>query len=388
MYKIKTLAILTLVSIIAILTGCTTKEDKASNTDTYYLLTRLGNDTLAVEKIVNSRDSILATVVLRSPKVRVSSYRFYPNMGDGIFFKGLIKDALSGETAYTQVATREGDSILVSINDGEREKIMAAGNDILPFIDMVHWPFDIILKRRYQLASDSAIAQNLWSGTRIFDFMVQKLRPDSMTLKHPSRGTMGVVVNDKGELVKLDASQTTRKLTVTRHDKLDFEAMKNRFIEVEKAGKGFGALSGRGNVDKTVAGVHYAIDFGTPSKRGRAIWGALVKYGERWRTGANRATHFSTDHNIMLGDLEVPPGEYTFFSIPEENTLTLIVNKQTGQNGRSYDEEQDLGRVELSARELDEVVEIFTIDVFESDGKVFLSLQWDKKAYEIEMVSK
>ena len=65
-----------------------------------------------------------------------------------------------------------------------------------------------MLKRGYRLANDSAIAQNLWSGTRAFDFMVRKLGADSMTLKHPSRGIMGITVNEKGELIKLDASQT------------------------------------------------------------------------------------------------------------------------------------------------------------------------------------
>ena len=88
----------------------------------------------------------------------------------------------------------------------------------------------------------------------------------------------------------------------------------------------------------------------------------------------------------MLGDLPVPAGEYTLFSIPGENSLTLIVNTQTGQNGRSYDESLDLGRVEMTAIELAEPVEVFSIDIIEKDGTAYLSLQWDDKAYEVEIL--
>ena len=41
--------------------------------------------------------------------------------------------------------------------------------------------------------------------------------------------------------------------------------------------------------------------------------------------------------------------------------------------------------VDLAAVELEEVVEVFTIDIVERDGKAYLSLQWDTKAYEVEI---
>ena len=41
--------------------------------------------------------------------------------------------------------------------------------------------------------------------------------------------------------------------------------------------------------------------------------------------------------------------------------------------------------VDLQAVTLDEVVEVFTIDIVEKDGKTYLSLQWDEKAYEVEI---
>ena len=104
---------------------------------------------------------------------------------------------------------------------------------------------------------------------------------------------------------------------------------------------------------------------------------ALVRYVALWRTGANRATHFSTDTPLRFGDLVVPPGEYTLYSIPAADGGVLIINKQTGQNGQQYDPARDLGRVPLRARALPASVEAFTIAVRAENGRGVLALQWD-----------
>ena len=90
------------------------------------------------------------------------------------------------------------------------------------------------------------------------------------------------------------------------------------------------------------------IDYNAPSMRGRKIFGGLVPYDHWWRTGANPATTLKTDINLKIGNLGVPAGTYTLYTIPSQKGWTLIVNKQTGQWGTKYDETQDLGRVKMS----------------------------------------
>jgi hypothetical protein len=149
----------------------------------------------------------------------------------------------------------------------------------------------------------------------------------------------------------------------------------------DAAGRGVGALSGRAEVTATVAGATITLDHGTPSKRGREIWGRLVPFGQVWRTGANQATGFTTDRALVLGSgpdtLAVAAGAYTLFSIPERDGGILIVNRQTGQAGTAYDAAHDLGRVPLMARPLAEPVEVFTIAVTADGDGGLLRLQWD-----------
>jgi hypothetical protein len=52
--------------------------------------------------------------------------------------------------------------------------------------------------------------------------------------------------------------------------------------------------------------------------RGRKIMGGLVPYGKEWRTGANPATTLITPVDLMIGDLKVPAGTYTLFTLPSE----------------------------------------------------------------------
>ena len=90
------------------------------------------------------------------------------------------------------------------------------------------------------------------------------------------------------------------------------------------------------------------IDYGAPSMRGRKIFGGILPYDHWWRTGANEATTLMTDINLNIGNLGVPAGTYTLYSIPSKEGWTLIVNKQTGQWGTVYDQTKDLGRIKMT----------------------------------------
>lgn len=120
------------------------------------------------------------------------------------------------------------------------------------------------------------------------------------------------------------------------------------------------------------------ITYGRPYMRQREIFGALVPYGEVWRTGANEATTLVTDADLLLGEVQIPAGQYTLYSIPRRAAWTLIVNRQTGQWGTVYDPDRDLVRVEMQSERLEEPVEQFTIRFEEAEsGGWLLVLEWE-----------
>jgi hypothetical protein len=104
----------------------------------------------------------------------------------------------------------------------------------------------------------------------------------------------------------------------------------------------------------------------------RKIWGGLVPYGKVWRTGADEATVLITQKPIMFGDTTVPAGAYTLFILPKEDgTAKLIINKQIGQWGigrGSYDEKQDLARIDLKKDALEKPADQLEIAVSKNPG--------------------
>ena len=352
--------------------------------DSGAFVTRLGSDTLVVERFVRTPRRLEADVVLRVPTTMHTRY-VLELAPDGALerLESTTTDPRAGARRRMEVITRVGDSLRIATtrNDSTTVRTVAADRGVLPFIDMVHWPYDVALARG-RAAGTAAWAQPLLTGGRVSLFPIAAVGADSVTITHPSRGTMRARVDTRGRLLALDAGATTRKLVVERRPWLSLDGMVERWAALDAAGKSLGALSGRGEEAETVAGAALSVDYGTPVKRGRAIWGALVPYGQVWRTGANQATHFSTSRDLVLGSgadtLVVPAGRYTLFSIPSPEGGVLIVSKQTGQTGTAYDPAHDLGRVPLAARRLGATVEVFTIDVAAvgaAGGEI--RLRWD-----------
>src|SRR3569833_2786019 len=77
-------------------------------------------------------------------------------------------------------------------------------------------------------------------------------------------------------------------------------------------------------------GKKITVQYSRPFAKGRKIMGGLVPFGQVWRTGANSATSFVTDTDLVVGGTNVPAGKYTIYTLPGEMAWKLIINKETG----------------------------------------------------------
>ena len=66
------------------------------------------------------------------------------------------------------------------------------------------------------------------------------------------------------------------------------------------------------------------VKYSSPFKKNREIFGLLVPYSKVWRTGANEATTFSTNKDLKFNDGVLPAGEYTLWTIPNEDQWEII----------------------------------------------------------------
>ncbi len=131
------------------------------------------------------------------------------------------------------------------------------------------------------------------------------------------------------------------------------------------------------------------VDYSSPRAKGRKIFGGLVPYGEIWRTGANEATTFVTDANLMVGGKNVPAGNYTIFTIPSPDKWTLIINEKTGEWGIPYKYESDeFARADMQVSKTSALVANFTISFHEVGTGCHMYLDWENTRATVQIAEK
>ncbi|MEQ9424317.1 MAG: DUF2911 domain-containing protein [Cyclobacteriaceae bacterium] len=135
---------------------------------------------------------------------------------------------------------------------------------------------------------------------------------------------------------------------------------------------------------------HVHIEYSSPGKRGRQIFGGLVAFGEVWVTGAHRATSINFGTDVKIGGTTIPAGKYALFTIPGEEEWTIIINKNWDQHlADDYDQADDLVRVSSVVQKPEETVESLTYTVEQIDETMgMITISWDDVAvgFEIENI--
>jgi hypothetical protein len=81
------------------------------------------------------------------------------------------------------------------------------------------------------------------------------------------------------------------------------------------------------------------VVYGRPYKRNRdnifgtKESGAVVPYGERWRTGANEATEITVTKDVLVAGKKLPAGTYSLFTTPGATAWSVHVNSRLGLDG-------------------------------------------------------
>lgn len=147
----------------------------------------------------------------------------------------------------------------------------------------------------------------------------------------------------------------------------------------------------------SIGGKTVSISYNAPKVKGREgkLFGkdgriAQDKTYPVWRAGANAATKFHTDADLDLAGLAVPKGDYTLYvDLADPAAWKLIVNKQTGQWGLTYDPAMDLGRVPMTMSKPPALVEDLKYTLSDEGGnKGKLTLAWENVAASVAFTVK
>jgi len=365
-------------------------------------ITRLGNDTLAVERYVVSKRQIEGDVLSRNPRVVLTHY--VGEIGPrGEIRRIVVSSRTPGDTSSSprlllvQEFSDTGAFVRVmrngrpdTVNTGWRAYKGIVG---VPNIIMEPASYGIyeqvlrntVLKRDsigYVFVSTSRGKQpSLWlmrSGTDSIGF-TNTMFPGWTEMAR---------VDSRGRILGVNSGRTTVKTIATRVPNVDLDALAKSWKAYETA-HGVRNMSPTDTTRATVGGANLQVIYSRPSKRGRQIFGSdVVPWNTVWRTGANAATELTTSSDLMFGSTLVPAGKYTLFTLPTASGTTLIISKKTGEWGTDYEPGSALARLRLTTTMMTRPVELFTVGIDPAASGGVLRMAWDDRQFSIPFTVK
>ena len=363
--------------------------DLAAQTERGAFIARLGTDTVHIERFEATGSTISGTVLQRTPTFRSIQWTMTLDAaGNPARYESRVTDVtgapmLNGVTGSLEFAK---DSIIrTAYRNGQVEtQRLAAPNGAvpspgLPYVGVTYlsyeWAFNALRRR---LASggtgDTALYQLTMFAAQPAPAKTRAwvVGADSAELSYFGVAKSGYKFDRAGKLVSSDWTGTTYRYRVERLADADLEPVARAWSGAEQAKRGFGALSPRDSMKATLGTARLTIDYSRPAVRGRQIWGTVVPWDAVWRLGADVATHFTTDVDLVIGDTPVPAGRYTLWMLPSETAPKLIVSRAVNVFGTGYDASKDFARIPLTRSRASEPVERLTLGV--ENGA--MSIRW------------
>jgi hypothetical protein len=369
--------------ITLIVVGCARPSDPPENGG---FITRLGNDTIGVERFVRTPDSITGEFLFRTPTTSRHTYviRTTPDGAVASYTIQLYESAKPGAPQTVRVdADFRGDSVrMLQYAKGPPTRLQSMPNlpGSVPVYEPAFAEYEAPIQRALA-ARGKPVPVAAFYLDLTFGGTATRTAPDTVLIS-TSVGTIRAHIDSAGHLLDARTPGGTLQAIVARVAPPDLDAYARNFMARDSAGRGLGAMSPRDAVHATVGSTHVVVDYGRPSKRGRVIFGDVIPYHTIWRTGANAATGLRLDHDVMVGTTKVPAGEYTLFSLPTADAWTLVVSKKTHEWGTEYDSTADLARIPMKVTTASSPLEQFTITV---DPHGVMSFAWDVRLGQVTL---
>jgi hypothetical protein len=131
-------------------------------------------------------------------------------------------------------------------------------------------------------------------------------------------------------------------------------------------------------MEKTISTLPMArLIYSRPHLQGRTLFKDILKYGERWRLGANESTELDLYVDAVIQDKKIKAGRYVLYCIPEPDKWSIVINSNIDSWGLQQDTTKDIARFIIPVNQTTNHLEYFTM-IFDktSDGAELL-MAWD-----------
>jgi len=121
------------------------------------------------------------------------------------------------------------------------------------------------------------------------------------------------------------------------------------------------------------------VVYSRPQKKGRTIFGDLLKYGELWRIGANETTEITFYEKVKVGGKEIKPGKYGIMAIVNADKWDVTIHSDIPSWGTfGHDAEKDVATFSVPVSKNSTDLEELAIVFYKKDGNsVDMVIAWE-----------
>ncbi len=138
-------------------------------------------------------------------------------------------------------------------------------------------------------------------------------------------------------------------------------------------------------------GLDLTVNYSSPFKKGRVIFGGLVPYDKVWRTGANEPTTFTSTTDLTIEGKKLPAGTYSLWTLPKKDSWSVFFNSEvpdwgvtllSGGTETTRTPDLDVVQVVVPTKIVTPAQESFRID-FEDGRQLYLVFSWDETVVKV-----
>ena len=362
--------------------------------DNGYLIYTLGADTTMVGHYQLNADDFEMTVLER-PGFQVYKLKgsFFSSgeckYVEGYSYRPVIgKDSLILETY--KLFTRNDSTFTEYKSDGNVSVFGYSGKGMI-HLGISPYIFFTPLYAQYAPVKqgDSMLSSHFLVGDK-FPFIIKRINKSTVTVGSSMMGMFTVYLNEKGNPSYIDAIGSSWNVKGRLLPYLNMDSIIHaESVRVQQYGI-MPQPNKPDSVQATIGSTVIDIKYNRPSLRGRVIFGAVVPWNRFWRTGANEATKISLSGPIFFNSnsQELPAGEYSIFTMPTKEGWTIMFNKKANTWGTRYDPTNDVLRVPMQVEQLNEPVELMTIEISQVNDGGTIYVIWEKTKASVAFTTK
>jgi hypothetical protein len=365
---------------LAVALRLTTAPHLSAQTSAF--VTTLGKDTLSVEQYTRSANRITGDWVTFYGGIMVHHYDMTLRPDGSVEHTHLTLRRRNGKIEEDVDLTLGADSVTAVVAGDSTVSRVAASGAFPTLGGCVAMVETIMMRLRAQKVDSATVVVLAATGPfRAGGARIAFIGADSARMG-PSAAPTTLAVDRTGRVDGVSRVATTTRSVTRRVPPFDLAQVIKRFpdIPADMPIVGFTGMSPRDTARATFGSTRILIDYGRPSMRGRDVFVHGVLGDTLWRTGANAATQFTTNADLVIGGKRIAAGTYTLWThvSPDNSMYELIFNSQVGQWGTEHHFERDLISAPLAVRRLGSPIEQFSITIEPTAAGAMLKLTWGR----------